>query len=264
MQGAGLVGALPFWGIFLGTLLIVLVAVECGYSWAKYKQRLAAHEREREKEAPVGAMVGAALGLLALLLAFTFDKGADHFHARRMALVDESHAIQTTYLRTALIGEPQRTEVRKILRAYAEECLDRSKRENIKAAHACRQLLDRLWVQSASFAEKNVGLPAAALFINSVNDVIRENAERREASASRIPGAFWVVLYLMAFVSLAAMGYHCGVAGTIRSPVMLAVAITFSLVIVLIIDLDRPGDGWINVSEDSVIELRKSLVDSNP
>ena len=63
----------PFWLIFVGTLLLVLLSVEGGYSWAK-SNRGTTRDKEREKEGPVGAMVGTVLGLLALLLAFTFAK----------------------------------------------------------------------------------------------------------------------------------------------------------------------------------------------
>src|SRR4249919_3907539 len=123
MQGSPLFASLPFWAIFVATLLVVLLAVEGGYSWARYRRRHSAKEREREKEAAVGAMVGTALGLLALLLAFTFAKAADHYHARRVALFDEASAIRTMYSRTSLIAEPQRTEIRKTLRDYVESRL---------------------------------------------------------------------------------------------------------------------------------------------
>jgi hypothetical protein len=69
MQGDGPLAFLPLWGIFIVTLLLVLLSMEGGYRWARYKQR----RSELEREAPVGAMVGATLGLLAFLLAFTFN-----------------------------------------------------------------------------------------------------------------------------------------------------------------------------------------------
>jgi hypothetical protein len=60
------------------------------------------------------------------------------------------------------------------------------------------------------------------------------------------------------------MGYHGGVAGTSRSPVMLAVAIAFSAVIMVIADLDRPGQGFINVSQQPMVDLRERLAASGP
>jgi hypothetical protein len=46
--------------------------------------------------------------------------------------------------------------------------------------------------------------------------------------------------------------------------VMTGVAIALSLVIVLIVDLDRPGDGWIVVPEDATVDVRNGLGDSKP
>ena len=68
---------------------------------------------------------------------------------------------------------------------------------------------------------------------------------------SRISGGYIIALLAITVLAHVAMGYHGGVAGTARSPVMLLVGIAFSLVILLIFDLDRPGEGLINVSQKS-------------
>jgi len=81
---------------------------------------------------------------------------------------------------------------------------------------------------------------------------------------SQIPGPFWAALYVVAILSLAAMGYHSGVAGTNRSPVTLEVAIAFSLVILLIVDLDRPGEGLVNVSQQAMMDLQDWMSRSQP
>ena len=263
MQGWHLFASPPFWAIFIGTLLVALLAVEGGYSWARYRREHSAKEREREKEAAVGAMVGTALGLLALLLAFTFAKAADHYHARRVALFDEASAIRTMYSRTALIADPQRTDVRRILRAYVEGRLVWAGSDKT-AAPASNELLDQLSAQAVAVWEKNPSPQVISLIVGGANEVVRLNAERVEVNRGRIPGAVWAVLYVIAALSLGAMGYHCGVAGTTRSPVMLGVGIVFSLVIVLIVDLDRPGDGWIIVPQDAMTDVRNELMASKP
>ena len=263
MQGWPLFASAPFWAIFIGTLLLVLLSVECGYSWAKSK-RGDARAQEREKEAPVGAMVGTVLGLLALMLAFTFAKAGDHYHERRIALFDEANATRTMYSRTMLVEEPQRTEVRKLLRSYVDEHLQGGELDKARATSASTALLDRLAAQTAAAVEKNPSPVVVSLFLGALNDLVKAHAARVEVSRNRIAGAVWAVLYFIAIVSLGAMGYHCGVSGTTRSPVMAGVAIVFSLVIVLIVDLDRPGDGWIVVPEDAMIDVRNGLADSKP
>jgi hypothetical protein len=257
VTGGESIRMLPIWGVFIGTLLLVLLSIDLGYRWARHKQRLWAATDEQEKEAPVGAMVGATLGLLAFLLAFTFGMAADHFHARKVALLDEANAIRTAYLRADMIDEAQRTEVRRILREYVDERLQWTGAAPRGRAHSAQELLDRLWAQAAAVGRAQPGQEATALFVESVNHVITLNAERvMVRERSRIPGALAAVMFLISVVSFAAMGYHGGVSGTIRSPVMIAVAVAFSLVIMLIADLDRPGEGFINVSQDAMLEVR--------
>ena len=265
MEHTGLFAALPIWWLFAATLVLVLFSVEGGYRRARYRQRLAVEEGDQEKEAPVGAMVGASLGLLAFLLAFTFGMAADSYHARKLAVLDEANAIRTAYLRADLISEPRRTDVRGILRDYVDERLQWAGEEKVRSAQSSRVLLDRLWAQVAAEGRQNPGLEVVSLFIDSANTVIKLHEERvmfRERS--RIPGALWAALYAITVLSLASMGYHGGVAGTTRSPVMVAVALTFSLVIVVIADLDRPGEGWINVGQEAMIDVRNALAVSKP
>jgi hypothetical protein len=264
VEGTGLFASLPIWWLFAATLVLVLLSVEAGYRRARYRQRRAVEEGDLEKEAPVGAMVGATLGLLAFLLAFTFGMAADSYHARKLAILDEANAIRAAYLRAEIISEPHRTEVRKILRDYVEERLQWAGEAKTRSVQSSRALLGRLWAQAAAEGRKNSS-DVIALFVESANDVIKLHEERvmfRERS--RIPGALWTALYLITVLSLASMGYHGGVAGTTRSPVMVAVAIAFSLVIVVIADLDRPGEGWINVTQDAMIDLRNALAESKP
>lgn len=263
MQDWQLFTSPPFWVIFIGTLVLVLLSVEGGYSWARYRQKRGAKTPEREKEAAVGAMVGTVLGLLALLLAFTFAKAADHYHARRVALFDEASAIRTMYSNTALVAEPQRTEIRNTLHDYLADRLLWNGSDRTRQT-ASLELLNRLSAQATAVWEKNPSPQVVALIVGGANNLARLNAERMEVARSRIPGAVWVVLYAIAALSLGAMGYHCGVAGTTRSPVMLGVGIVFSLVIVVIVDLDRPGDGWITVHQDALIEVRNELAQPKP
>src|SRR5215475_2297124 len=101
MQGSGPIDGLPLWALFIVILRIVLLSVEFGYRLGKYRRR----RREDGKEAPLGTMVGATLGLLAFILAFTFGLAAERFNTRRQILLDEANAIGTPYLRAGMLPE---------------------------------------------------------------------------------------------------------------------------------------------------------------
>ena len=66
------------------------------------------------------AIVGAILGLLAFMLAFTFSLAASRFEARRQGVLDEANAIGTTYLRARFLPQPQRDEAARLLREYVD------------------------------------------------------------------------------------------------------------------------------------------------
>ena len=107
---------LPLGGVFASILAVIMIAVEVGYVLGKFRRE----RPKQEKEASVSAMVGATLGLLAFMLAFTFGLAASRFDARRIALVDESNALATAYLRAGLVPEPHRTEIRSLLSEYVD------------------------------------------------------------------------------------------------------------------------------------------------
>ncbi len=254
METEGVLHAMPVWVFFVGTLLLVLFSVEGGYFWARCRLR----REKQEKEAPVGAMVGAALGLLAFLLAFIFGLAMEHFQARKLALVNEANAIRKTYLLTDVLPESHQAGLRQVLRAYVEERLRWVGRKGAEGEPSGRALLDQLWAQAAKVGAQNPG--GVDVFLEAVNRVIELHEERiMVRERTRIPGFLWVILVTIATLAMASMGYHCGVAGTVRSPVMLAVAIAFSAVIMLIADLDLPGEGFINVSQQPMVDVRDAL-----
>jgi hypothetical protein len=119
---------------------------------------------------------------------------------------------------------------------------------------------NQLWAQATAVAEKNPSSIVVGLFVQSLNQLIDLHAERVQASLrSRIPGAIWIGLFAVAALSLAVMGYHAGMVGTRRSLAILAVAVTFSVVIELIADLDRPQEGVLKVSQQALLDLQESM-----
>src|SRR5881394_263672 len=56
-----------------------------------------------------GNIVGAYLGLLALLLAFTYSLSLSRYEQRRSLVTQEANAIGTAYLRAQLLDEPHRS-----------------------------------------------------------------------------------------------------------------------------------------------------------
>src|SRR5436853_7549384 len=201
---------------------------------------------------PTGAMVGAMVGLLAFMLAFTFGVASSFFQARREVVLSEANAIGTTYLRAAMLPKPIGTAVRGLLREYVDVRLEAAKGINVdQAISKSEELHGRLWSQAVA-ASENDPSPVTALFVQSLNEVIDLHAKRvMVALRSRIPPPIWLALYLLAILSMAAMGYSQGPTSARRSPAALAVLVAFPVVMPLTLALDRPGDPVLRLSPAS-------------
>jgi hypothetical protein len=256
MQGREPLDFLPLWALFAITLVFTLGAVEAGYWFGRWRGRLAKHEMET----PVGAISAALLGLLAFLLAFTFGMAASRFDTRRELVLNEANAIGTTYLRAALLPEPQRTEIRALLRAYVDARLEAARPAmTVTALARSEELQDRLWSQAVIAGEKSP-TPITGLFIQSLNDVIDMHAKRvTMGMRNRIHFTIWGALYFTAILAMLGVGYHAGLTSATRTLATLALAVTFSGILWLIADLDRPQEGLLTASQQAMIDLQKSL-----
>lgn len=256
MEVSGLLDLLPLWAILPLTILVALLSVELGYRVARYRLQ----RSQEEKESPVGGMVGATLGLLAFMLAFTFGLAGSRFEDRRQVLLSEANAIGTTYLRAAMLPEPMRTEARNVLREYVDVRLEAVQPGKLDQALIKSEALhNRLWSLAVTAVEKDRSA-ITALFVESLNEVIDLHAKRVMAGLrSRVPGVIWIVLYVLAILAMVIMGYHSGLAHSRRSLAVIALVVGFSSVIFLIADLDRPGQGALRVSQQSMIDLRHSV-----
>jgi hypothetical protein len=60
------------------------------------------------------------------------------------------------------------------------------------------------------------------------------------------------------------VGYHAGLTSKTRSLAFPLLAITFSSVLLLVADLDRPGEGMLRVSQQALVDLRATMEEPNP
>ena len=247
---------IPLWALFAGTVLMVLLAMEGGYRLGSRHRR----RREHEHEAAAGAMAAATLALLAFMLAFTFGMAASRFDARRDLVLEEANAIGTCYLRAQMIPEPYREEIRNLLRQYVVTRVEGVQKGRVEEAIAkSEQMQDQIWSRAAAVGEENPESIVVGLFIQSLNDVIDVHSKRVTAVLNRIPATIWIALYFVSLLGMTATGYHSGLTGLRSTPMYVLLVLTFSAVLWLIADLDRPGAGFLRVSQHPMIELKNKL-----
>jgi hypothetical protein len=113
----------PLWLIFIASLFFILSASEVGHRYG-----LTAGVRSREN---ISTLEGAILGLLALMIGFTFAMALSRFEARREAVLIEANAIGTTALRARLLPAPHNSECLRLLREYVQIRLDITRRSRL-------------------------------------------------------------------------------------------------------------------------------------
>jgi hypothetical protein len=160
----------------------------------------------------------------------------------------------------------RREDIRALLRDYVDTRLEAVRSGHVmEGIRRSEHLQDQLWAQAIVLGEHNPTSIVVGLFVQSLNEVIDLHAKRVAAGLrNRIPGTIWGALFVVAVLSLAAMGYHAGLSRTSRSLAELAVAITFSAVIGLIADLDRPQEGSLKVSQQALMDLQQSMHGPRP
>lgn len=251
----------PLWIVFIFTFLFLLIAFEGGRILGK-KHQLSS---EKEDKSPIGSIVAATLGLLAFLLAFSFSLGASRFDDRRKLVLEEANAIATTYLRAGYLSEPYQTTIKDLLKEYVYARLEAVKPEKLtEELKRSIDIQDQLWQQAVYVAEKNSNSVTVGLFIQSLNKVIDLHEERVNIGLYiRIPLIIWITLYFVTILALGSLGYQFGLVHAYHGGIMLLLILTFSSVIVLIADLDRPQEGFIKVSQQALVDLMNKLTKDN-
>lgn len=245
--------SLPLWSIFIFTFILLLLAFKSGEILGK-RHRLTA---EKEDRSPIGSIVGATLGLLAFLLAFSFGLAASRFDERRTLVIDEANAIGTTYLRAGYLSEPYRRRIRDLLKEYVFVRIEALKPGKLEQGiKKSEELQDQLWQQAVNVAENNFDSDLVALFVKSLNEVIDLHTKRINVGIRfRIPFIVWAMLYVVTFLSIGSLGYQFGLVHTRYIGITVLLILTFSSVILLIWDLDRPQEGFVQVSQQSLVDL---------
>jgi hypothetical protein len=249
---------LPLWGLFIVTVFIVLISIEGGLRLGRRRRRLTEHENE----GAVGSVVGATLGLLAFLLAFTFGLAASRFDTRRHLLLDEVNTIRTTALQARLLLEPVSSELSKLLGEYVNVRAALAENPALleQAIEESTELHGKLWSHAVVLAHDNPSSEIVSLFISSLSEMIELHTQRVVIGARyRIPLTIWLALYAVAFLTMAAVGYQFGLSGAGSLQINLVLALTFSGVIWLVADLDRGAEGFLKVSQQPMLELQQEL-----
>ena len=257
MRFQQLIDSLPIFGFFAAFVIVALITAEVGYRLGRWWQE----RTSDEKEGPTAMIVGSLLALMAFLLAITMGMASDRFNTRRGVVLDEANSVGTTYLRAGYLPEPASSETKALLREYVPLRILTDDLTDVRARIARSvEIQEKLWSIAEELARATPDSDVLALYIASLNEMIDLHQTRVIAGLyARVPETILILLLLCSMLTLAMVGYNAGL--TLRRSPLTAVGLVIVLgaVITLVVDLDRPREGFLKVSQQPLIYLQEQI-----
>ena len=244
----------PLSVIFIVSVAILLAASEIGHGLGL----------RSAGEANVSTLEASVLGLLALMLSFTFAMALTRFDERRDGVLKEANAIGTAALRAGLLPAPHGVESVKLFRAYVQVRLGLATRvptpaEFNAAIVRSNEIQSALWREAKLAMAVDNAMAPTGLYIQALNETFDNQENRLTAFRARVPTIVLIALYGIAIVGICFAGYAAGLERrSWRLPVYV-MALLVAAVILLIQDIDRPSAGFVAVSQQPMIDTANAV-----
>ena len=253
---------IPFWLLYILTFLFGFLAFEVGFRYGIFHHKKASPESDKSLD----AMTGATLGMLAFLLAFVMSISIDRHDSRRQFVVDEATAIHSAYLQAGYLNEPYSSQIRSLLTEYIGLRIatveDATVEQNINRSEAIQA---EVWKLAETMVKENPGRDEVSLFLESLGEVINLHTRRVTAAfTARLPVSILYGMYLVAALSMVMVGMQNSASGERNLFITIALLFVFTIVFMLIIDLDRPQEGFLRVSQQALIDVQRLMSTSLP
>jgi hypothetical protein len=230
-------------------------------SWIRVRRQ----EVIQTEKGLIKTLEGAVLTLFALLLGFMFSMAVGRYELRKQLILDEANAIGTTWLRTASMAEPARSQEQALLRQYVPVRIEflasgSDEKRMLASLRQAAVLQARMWAIASSYASDHRD-PITGLSIATLNQAIDLSESRTAAYENRIPLMAWVILLFIGFVATMVVGINV----SSHSHVLrLVLPFVVGLALALTLDLDSPRYGLIVMTQPSMERVAQLVAGPPP
>lgn len=221
----------------------------------------------RLSETQIGYVVTSVYALLGLLVGFTFNIAVDRYESRRELVVRDATAIEQLYLQAQLLAEPHRSRFSNLLVRYSENHLELAQAE-LNHAETAKLIAEDdalkrdLWTATVPAFQSIRTIDFSSSFVDSVNEVIRTDAERKEIRRAQIP---LTIIYLLMLYSIIAAGLLGAVMKSRKGELVSIVLLGLStMALMLIADINRPVNGTVHESQEPMEQMLHRLQATPP
>jgi hypothetical protein len=249
--------------IVTGVFLVTMAMTWIGHKFGRYLNKKITPTKEDS-----GIISSGLVGLLAFLLGFTFSMSAARLEKSRSIIAEEANCIGTAILRCDMYEEPDRTAFRVDFNSYLEARLayfsHGADALQIEATNAASNAASKkLWARATALSHNPKLLAATNQMVPALNAMIDIVTTRNINSQSMVPDQIMWMLFILTGFNGFIVGFTINIFNLKSWIIMTLNALLTSLVIYIIIDLDRPKAGLITTaaSDKAMTDLRKLLID---
>jgi hypothetical protein len=253
----------PIWLFGVGTFVVLCLTAEAGFRLQQWLDRPASAEEVRR--GGVGQILGVSLGLMSLLLSFTFSIAVNRHDARRVLVLGEANAIGTAWLRADLMAEPYRTSLEQTLKDYVQVRVgfyeageDQAKLDAVEQKTDALQR--QLWATTGQVVRSSANTELSTALMEAMNKMFDLAPAQKAALAAHVPIPVLTTLSVLLLASALMMGAVLGDLGQRHLLMTLMLLAVLSAVMTLIIDIDRPRQSAVRVNPGPMLDLRQTLL----
>jgi len=236
-------------------LIALLAAAAAGYSGHRWLMK----RRGENDPDSHDHLLAAILGLLALLLGFTFSLALNRYETRRELVVQEANALGTTWLRAQLLEPASKAAISGLLRDYLDVRLAWSEAGAVPQNDArTEELQHKLWVATGQVVRSDPSPQLSRALMDAMNESFDLASTRSATRSAHVPDRVLDVFLLYALLSAAMLGYASAAKGKPQRIATSAVMVLLTLAMTMILDIDRPRGGAIQVSQQPLEELKRA------
>ena len=202
------------------------------------------------------------LGLLALILGFTFAMAGSRYENRKNNLIDEANCIGTAILRSDIYPDSLKNEFKKDFEAYLNSRRDYYLLDNdeVKLTASLKQSAvasERLWNRATFFSKDKDYFIQSNMMIPALNQMFDSASTSNMVLNSKVPETIVYLLLTFSVIISFFIGYNSGLEKKINTKFITGFCYLICIVIFITLDLDRPRRGLIKL--DTEISLMQKL-----
>jgi hypothetical protein len=257
------------WLIVSLLLVAMLLGGELAYRLGRrLNARMTKDGKDTTSKTHFNIVLSSLLGLLALLLSFTFGMAAQRYESRRLLMIDDVTSIGTLYVRCGYLPAAQQHQIMPLLKQYVDlrpmavPLLGDLKGFDDEETQS-RALLLQMMAVTKNFQDAVPPIKGSDDVANAFMDVAANHTRRLSALSNRVPDSVIWMLLGAAIVGLSAIGYSGGLVHHRDVPAQIMLSVLVCGTIFVILDLDRPSRGFLQVDQAPMIRLQQ-IIDQDP